>query len=415
MQGVRDHGILLGIILILHAPAVSEAFEAGVDLSGLVGAGYDSNYTLLGSARNVPPPFASTDGPRSAGLWTLEAGAVGWLRPVDALELTLEPDFRMIHFFDNELLLEPRVDLSVYVHPAPVLELGIGGGYRYYRFSLFASDRFHEPHVWFEIAVTPGSHRLSAMYSYAYREMPPVRDPPGMRDRNEAEHAASLSWEILFAGIVTLGFGVEFDHVRGTEAWMQEDALKGVLGVEIAWRMIDAGAAYVPGVMWLDSGAMGMLNRASLWIGGRYPQWLRYGLEYRYDDLMQIDGLGADVPYERHLVLFTLTFSWGASTAGPDAGEPEESIEVSPGRAIFRVEAPEASSVSLAGSFDGWQTPGPAFEGPDAQGMWTLELDLPPGRHEVVYVIDGQTVTPPGAPVHAADDFGGQNAVIVVP
>ncbi|MBW2262139.1 MAG: glycogen-binding domain-containing protein, partial [Deltaproteobacteria bacterium] len=298
----------------------------------------------------------------------------------------------------------------------------IGGGYRFYRFSFFSEDRFHEPHAWFELALTHGEHRLSAMYSYAYRRMPAERDPPDLHDRSESEHAARLLWEILFAGIVTLGIGLEYDHIRGTDGWMQEDALKAVLGLEVEWRMIDAGVAYVPGLMWLENEGMGMLNRVSVWAGGRYPEWIRYGLEYRYDDLMEIDGLQAEVPYDRHLALFTVTLRWGISTPGSgvhpavEAGAATtETIVVSAGHATFRAEAPEASSVSLAGSFNGWQTPGPVFEGPDEDGMWILELDLPAGRHELVYVIDGETVTPRNAPAYASDGFGGKNAAILVP
>jgi len=351
----------------------------------------------------------------------LEAGAVGWLAPVDELELTLEPDFRLMHFFDNELLVEPGVDLSLYVRPVPALELGVGGGYRYYRFSYFLEDRFHEPHVWVELAVTPGNHRLSLLYSFAYRSMPPDRDPPDVGDVEESEHCARLSWKILMARIVTLGIAFEYARVRGTESWMQEDALKAVLGLEVAWRMIDAGVAYVPGVMWLENGGMALLNRVSLWVGVRYPDWLRYGLEYRYDDLMEIHRLADEVPFERHLALFTLTFTWGASTPGYDApGQPElveetEFVAVSDGHATFRMQAPGATSVTLTGSFNGWQTPGPALEGPDEDGSWTLELDLEPGRHEVVYLVDGETVTPENAPAYAPDGFGGKNAVILVP
>ena len=409
-------GVLLGILLLIPHPARAGDLEAGLGLTGLVGAGYDSNYTLLYSDRNVPPPHAATSGPRAAGLWTAEVGAVGWMKPLDVLELTLEPSFRTIHFFDNEFLVEPSVDLSVYVLAAKVLTLGFGGGYRYYSFSYLSEERFHEPHAWFEIAIGRSNHRLAALYMFAYRSLPPIVEPLDNVEQNETEHAARLTWEILFAHMVTLGIGVEYDHVRGTESWMQEDTIKGVLALKVAWRMIDAGVAYVPGLMWLENDGMGMLNRVSVWAGARYPGWIRYGVEYRYDDLMEIDALRAEVPYERHLALFTVTLSWGISTSGtePEAEKPGPII-VTPGHASFRVDAPGATSVSLVGSFNGWETPGPAFEGPDEQGTWTLEQDLPPGRHEIVYLVDGETVTPPDAPGYASDGFGGKNAVIIVP
>ena len=59
------------------------------------------------------------------------------------------------------------------------------------------------------------------------------------------------------------------------------------------------------------------------------------------------------------------------------------------GRAQFRFHHPEASTVAVAGSFNGWSTAvHPMQRSGDA--LWTLEVDLPPGRHEYKFCVDGQ-------------------------
>lgn len=50
--------------------------------------------------------------------------------------------------------------------------------------------------------------------------------------------------------------------------------------------------------------------------------------------------------------------------------------------------APDASEVFVAGSFNDWST----TEHPmtrDEQGWWEIKLDLPPGRYEYKFVVDG--------------------------
>lgn len=50
--------------------------------------------------------------------------------------------------------------------------------------------------------------------------------------------------------------------------------------------------------------------------------------------------------------------------------------------------APEAKAVYLAGSFNEWNPEDLAME-KGAEGTWSLNLDLPPGRYEYKFVVDG--------------------------
>ena len=74
----------------------------------------------------------------------------------------------------------------------------------------------------------------------------------------------------------------------------------------------------------------------------------------------------------------------------------------------FRLDAPTASEVRLAGSFTGWE-PRYALH-PAGEGSWSVLIPLHPGVHDYAFVVDGQEwVADPAAP--AVDDgFGGENS-----
>ena len=81
----------------------------------------------------------------------------------------------------------------------------------------------------------------------------------------------------------------------------------------------------------------------------------------------------------------------------------------------FQLLAPEASSVSLAGSFDAW-SPGAIPLVPSATpGLWTVTVPLTPGSHEYMFVVDGRRwIADPTAHAQVDDGFGQTNSVIVV-
>lgn len=84
---------------------------------------------------------------------------------------------------------------------------------------------------------------------------------------------------------------------------------------------------------------------------------------------------------------------------------------VSPERTL-RYRAPDAAKVVVVGTFTDWQ-PRPMERQPD--GTWTLTVVLPPGIHSYMYQVDGDTVTPPDAPLTSVDDFGLRQGVIIMP
>ena len=74
----------------------------------------------------------------------------------------------------------------------------------------------------------------------------------------------------------------------------------------------------------------------------------------------------------------------------------------------FRLEAPGAASVELAGSFTNWNSAVRLDE--TIPGVWSTLVALEPGVYDYAFVIDGQTwVVDPVAP-RVEDGFGGVNS-----
>lgn len=81
----------------------------------------------------------------------------------------------------------------------------------------------------------------------------------------------------------------------------------------------------------------------------------------------------------------------------------------------FELRAPNASRVSLTGSFNDWKADRIELERNEATGMWTGTISLVPGRYEYSFVIDGEQWMPdPTAHAQVDDGFGQVNSVLVV-
>ncbi|MFO7860139.1 MAG: isoamylase early set domain-containing protein [Desulfosalsimonas sp.] len=82
-------------------------------------------------------------------------------------------------------------------------------------------------------------------------------------------------------------------------------------------------------------------------------------------------------------------------------------------RISFRVAAPDALSLSLAGDFNNWDTDKhPLKKMPG--GFWEKNVMLPPGRYEYKYMIDGRWCLDPANHKSCENCFGGRNSVIEV-
>ncbi|MFO0754291.1 MAG: hypothetical protein U0411_13335 [Thermodesulfovibrionales bacterium] len=78
----------------------------------------------------------------------------------------------------------------------------------------------------------------------------------------------------------------------------------------------------------------------------------------------------------------------------------------------FTFHAPRARTVSIAGDFNRWSDEQGAMKrGPD--GLWAIEIPLPPGTYQYMFVVDGKAWVPdPRADVYRDDGFGNRNSVV---
>ncbi len=79
----------------------------------------------------------------------------------------------------------------------------------------------------------------------------------------------------------------------------------------------------------------------------------------------------------------------------------------------FTLQAPEASNVSVAGNFNGWN-PGSIVAKKDRKGVWSTKVNLPPGTYEYKFVVDGSWVLDPANNKAVYNSVGSQNSVLEV-
>jgi 1,4-alpha-glucan branching enzyme len=101
------------------------------------------------------------------------------------------------------------------------------------------------------------------------------------------------------------------------------------------------------------------------------------------------------------------------------------SPEQGPDGVVFRYRAPAARVVQLAGSWpeSSWlqgrewtrDTRVGRMQDDDADGVWELRVQLPPGRYEYAFLIDGAFwEADPANPERVADGSGGTRSLLIV-
>lgn len=114
----------------------------------------------------------------------------------------------------------------------------------------------------------------------------------------------------------------------------------------------------------------------------------------------------ARVPAARRENVVAPAASGGEPTVAGDAGTRTAKIQ-------FVLVAPAAKRVAVVGDFNDWD-PGAAPLSA-AGGVWSGQVDVPLGRHDYAFVIDGERwVRDPNAPQAPADEFGAGYSVLVV-
>ena len=76
----------------------------------------------------------------------------------------------------------------------------------------------------------------------------------------------------------------------------------------------------------------------------------------------------------------------------------------------FKLHAPQAASVQLAGTFNDW-TPGATTPSKANEGAWEFQVSLQPGTYEYKFIVDGIWQEDPLACDSVANPFGSRNSV----
>ncbi len=79
----------------------------------------------------------------------------------------------------------------------------------------------------------------------------------------------------------------------------------------------------------------------------------------------------------------------------------------------FKFYAPQAKRVSLAGSFNKWDTKALSAK-KDSKGNWTAKVSLKPGRYEYKFFVDGSWLNDSRCTACVTNAFGSQNCIVEV-
>lgn len=79
----------------------------------------------------------------------------------------------------------------------------------------------------------------------------------------------------------------------------------------------------------------------------------------------------------------------------------------------FKFYAPQAKRVSLAGSFNKWDTKALSAK-KDSRGNWAVKVSLKPGRYEYKFLVDSSWLNDPRCHSCITNSFGTQNCVVEV-
>lgn len=106
-------------------------------------------------------------------------------------------------------------------------------------------------------------------------------------------------------------------------------------------------------------------------------------------------------------ILFALAMFIAACPAAPRT----DSVNAA---ARFSIVAPDARTVAVAGTFNRWDPTCHSLSGPDRHGRWTITVDLPAGRYEYLFVINGNTWVPDPAAPSVDNGLGERNSIMTV-
>lgn len=82
-------------------------------------------------------------------------------------------------------------------------------------------------------------------------------------------------------------------------------------------------------------------------------------------------------------------------------------------RASFRLQAPNAKNVAVTGDFTSWDEKGIKMK-KSKEGVWSVGVDLKPGRYEYKFIVDNQWTRDPANGKVVVNSFGSENSILEV-
>ncbi len=82
-------------------------------------------------------------------------------------------------------------------------------------------------------------------------------------------------------------------------------------------------------------------------------------------------------------------------------------------RVNFALHAPEASQVSVAGTFNDWDPAARPMKR-DKNGVWRTWMALPSGEYQYLFVVDSAWRDDPACPQRVPNPYGSHNCVLCV-
>ena len=141
----------------------------------------------------------------------------------------------------------------------------------------------------------------------------------------------------------------------------------------------------------------------------RLPLWRRLLIWFRTPRTLTLRPIQLVPGLVGAMALIWLVAS-GIFDSGPSVSPMPGAAQVT---VAFSLDRPSAESVSLIGTFNHWKPDGYALIPHPSSHIWTLEIGLPPGRHEYAFLVNGkQVVSDPNAAFYKMDGFGTLNSVI---
>ena len=102
--------------------------------------------------------------------------------------------------------------------------------------------------------------------------------------------------------------------------------------------------------------------------------------------------------------------SANAKVSAKKPRKPEAPIKT---KVTFKLEAPQAEQVSVAGTFNEWNSRATILER-DENGAWMCTLVIDPGEYEYRFFVDGQWCDDLSNMLRRPNGFGTENCVLIV-